>query len=376
MRAIGLLPALTGQIGRPGAGFYFLNHTASIAGIDFGGYMGLELKRGSSSPISAMDLAQRLADPAAFQAFICSSSNPAASAPRQEQLRAALAREDLFTVVVDCFPTDTTDFADVILPAASFLEFDDLTFSYFHLIVGAQSRVRAPMGESLPNQEIFRRLGRAMNFEEQDFRASDEDLLEAALKQMGAGFGFEELRRRGFWPLGDEPIQFWADGKFPTPSGRIEIASSSAEEQGLSRLPQPSVDPMPSNSRLRLLTPSSDLRLNASFGNDAKLRKQAGEASVILNPEDASRLGLASGDRARLANEAGGIELAVRVEEIAPVGVAVSYKGRWPKIEAGRSNVNVVNPGDKADMAESSAVHSIEVEVRPVQTASGRATRR
>jgi anaerobic selenocysteine-containing dehydrogenase len=362
MRTAGIAP----QIGRPGAGFYFLNHTASVAGLDFEKFMGAELMRGSSSPVSVMDLADRLADPAEFRAFICSNSNPVASAPRQKQLRTALAREDLFSVVVDWFPADTTDFADVILPAASFLEFDDLTFSYFHLIVGAQSRVRAPMGESLPNQEIFRRLRRAMGFEEEDFRVSDEALLEEAMNQMGAGFGFEELRRRGFMPIGDEPILFWADGKFPTPSGRIEIASSTAEEQGLPRLPQPDVDPIPSKERLRLLTPSSDLRLNASFGNEAKLMKQAGEASVILHPEDASRFGLENGDRARLANEAGEIELAVRVEPIAPVGVAVAYKGRWAKSEPGRSNVNVVNPGEKADMAESPAVHSIEVEVRAV----------
>jgi anaerobic selenocysteine-containing dehydrogenase len=364
MRAVGLLPALTGQIGRPGTGFYFLNHTAGIAGLDFDAYAGTALRRGPASPISFLDLADRLADPTACRAFLCSSSNPAASAPRQGPLREALSREDLFTVAVDCFPTDTTDFADVILPAASFLEFDDLTFGYFHLIVGVQSRVRAPMGESLPNQEIFRRLGRAMHFEEEDFRSADEDLLEDALRRIGTGFGFEELRRRGFWAVGDEPIQFWADGRFPTPSGRIEIASSTAEEQGLPRLPQPTVDALPRGSRLRLLTPASDHRLNTSFGNDAKSRKRAGEARVILHPEDASRLGLAAGDRARLTNEAGAIDLAVRVEPLAPPGVAVCYKGRWPKTESDRCNVNVVNPGERADMAESSAVHSVEVEIR------------
>jgi anaerobic selenocysteine-containing dehydrogenase len=121
---------------------------------------------------------------------------------------------------------------------------------------------------------------------------------------------------------------------------------------------------MPGGARLRLLTPASDHRLNASFDNDAKLRKRAGEAGVTLHPEDASRLGLADGDRARLTNEAGEIDLAVRVEQIAPLGVAVSYKGRWPKNEPGRANVNAVNPGEKADMADSSAVHSIEVEIR------------
>ncbi len=162
MRAVGLLPALTGNIGKAGAGHCFLNATPSIAGLDWDALEGEGLQTGDPTSVSFMDLAERLADPKEFRAFLCSNSNPAASAPRQAQLRGALSRDDLFSVVIDCFPTDTTDYADIVLPAASFLEFDDLTYSYFNLHIGAQSRVREPMGEALPNQEIFRRLARAI----------------------------------------------------------------------------------------------------------------------------------------------------------------------------------------------------------------------
>ena len=106
-----------------------------------------------------MDFSEQLATER-FKSLLVWNTNPAASAPNQKQLQDALKREDLFTVVIDCFQTDTADYADIILPAASFLEFDDLTYSYFHLIMGAQVKASEPLGESLPNQEIFRRLAK------------------------------------------------------------------------------------------------------------------------------------------------------------------------------------------------------------------------
>ena len=116
------------------------------------------LNPGPPASISHMDLAARLEDAEASRALFCWNNNIVASSPSQDRLKAALAREDLFTVAVDLFPTDTTDYADVVLPAASFLEFDDLVLSYFHYTVSAQVKAAEPVGEALPNQEIFRRL--------------------------------------------------------------------------------------------------------------------------------------------------------------------------------------------------------------------------
>src|SRR5215470_1923320 len=118
--------------------------------------MGAHLRRSPPPGLSQMDLADFLRSEA--RALVCWNINIAATNPQQAMLRQALSREDLFTVVADLFATDTTDYADIVLPAASFLEFDDLIYSYFHLTLGAQVKAAEPPDEALPNQEIFRRL--------------------------------------------------------------------------------------------------------------------------------------------------------------------------------------------------------------------------
>ena len=366
MRACGLLPVMTGNIGKPGAGFYYLNSTPGIAGADYDKLAGTQLLRAKRSSISHMDFAERLEDSERAQALVCWNTNPAASAPQQQRLHRALSRPDLFSVVVDCFPTDTTDFADIVLPAASFLEFDDLTFSYFHLHIGAQTQVREPMGQSLPNQEIFRRLAKAMGYEEPALFEPDHDIIEQLLKEMGCDFDFAHLKHLGWHPISQSPLIFYADRTFDTPSGKIEIASERARARGLPRLPQPWIDSPPQPDRLRLISPASNWRLNDSYANDHRLARRAGQANVILHPADAKRLGIRSGSPVRLENETGWLDLVATVEALAPPGVAVSYKGRWPKHEAGRRNINTLNPGHKADMGESSSVHSIEVGLRPL----------
>ena len=361
MRAIGLLPALTANIGKPGAGFYYLNQTPAIAGLDMDRMAGAQLLRTDPVRVSHMDFAAELSRPDRFKALLCWNTNPLASAPRQAQLRSALGRDDLFTVVIDCFQTDTADYADLILPAASFLEFDDLTFSYFHLHIGVQSKAREPMGESLPNQEIFRRLARAMNYAEPELYETDEALIAQMLNEMGVQDGFEGLRRRGWQPISAEPKILFDNLRFPTPSGRIEIASGQAEQMGLPRVPQPWFDAAPGDGRFRLITPASDLRLNDSYANDARLASRAGPPEVILHPDDAARLGISAGERVRLRNGSGAIELRASIEPLAAPGVLLSYKGRWPKLEATRSNVNVVHDGQKTDMGASTSVHSTQV---------------
>ncbi len=369
MRACGLLPTMTGNVGKPGAGFYYLNITPGIAGMDFDALAGAQLLTGKRSSISHMDLAERLEDAEASQALLCWNTNPAASAPQQQRLHRALSREDLFSVVVDCFPTDTTDFADIVLPAASFLEFDDLTFSYFHLNIGAQSKARQPMGESLPNQDIFRRLAKAMGFEEPALFASDQTLISQLLAEMGCNFDFAALKRKGWHPISETPMIFHADLRFETPSGKIEIASERAAKKGLPRVPQPWTDAPPQNGRLRLLTPASNWRLNDSYANDQQISQRAGHASVTLHPQDAERLGITDGVLVRLENDTGWLELIAKIEPLIPKGVAVTYKGRWPKHESDRRNINSLNPGRAADMGNSTSVHSVEVNIRPLSEA-------
>jgi anaerobic selenocysteine-containing dehydrogenase len=369
MRTCSILPAVTGNIGKPGAGFVYLNFDMAQRGIDGDYLTAPHLARSAVPPVSHMDLAERLEDPARAQALICWNINIAASNPQQERLRQALAREDLMTVVLDLFPTDTTDFADFVLPAASFLEFDDLVASYFHLTLSAQVKAAQPVGEALPNSEIFRRLARAMDFTEPELQESDAEIIATLLKRANIAGDFRSFAARAPMHLPAEPVIQFRELKFPTPSGKIEIASEGAAADGHPRLPQPLVDPRPAAGRLRLLSPSSQWALNDSFSNVAKIAAHTGPATIAIHPADAAGCGLREGDQALVANETGRLVMRVTLTEAVPRGVALSHKGRWPKREAGQRNVNVLNPGRKADMGESTSVHGVEVTVAPLAPA-------
>jgi len=315
--------------------------------------------------VSQMDLAGRLEDRDRSHALVAWNINIAASNPDQARLHRALRREDLFTVVVDLFPTDTVRFADIVLPAASFLEFDDLVVPYFDLTLAAQVKASEPLGESLPNQEIFRRLSAAMGFTEPALQESDTDLIAAVLAGTGLGLDFAELARRGTVAIGGEPVVQFADLVFPTPSGRVEIASDRAEADGFPRTPLPLVDERPAAGRLRLLSPASSWLLNDSFANDAKVARRLGRATVTLHPADAAGLGLTAGTEVLLENDTGAMALELAISDAVPCGVALSHKGRWPGAEPSGANVNALNPGEKADMGESTTVHGVEVRIRP-----------
>jgi len=364
IRACALLPAVTGNLGKPGAGFLYLNGTESRQ-IDEEYLAAPHLGPAAPDPISHMELVGCLEDPARSQALFCWNINIAASNPQQGRLHEALRRDDLLTVAIDLFPTDTTDFADYVLPAASFLEFDDLVASYFHLTLSTQVRAAEPMGEALPNMEIFRRLARAMEYREPELYESDVELIETVLGRSGVGEDFASLAAKGTIPIADEPVLQFADLRFPTPSGRVELASARAEADGLPRVPLPLADPRPASGRLRLLSPASPWLLNDSFANDAKIARRIGPATVALHPDDAAERGLAEGDEAVVANETGRLRLLVTVSDAVPRGVAYSPKGRWPKREPARANVNALNPGESADMGESTSVHGVEVTVAP-----------
>jgi anaerobic selenocysteine-containing dehydrogenase len=281
-------------------------------------------------------------------------------------MRRGLERDDLFTVVIDCFQTDTADYADIVLPAASFLEFDDIASSYFHFTYGPVVKCREPMGESLPNQEIFRRLSRAMGFEENHLYEDDRSVIDKTLKYSGLGIGWDELKAKGWTALGDEPLVLWSEGKFPTPSGKIEIASERAEADGHPRVPQPTSDPRPGEGRFRLLSPADKWLMNSSYGNDPRIGELMGPPQVVMHPDDANRLGIAKGDRVTLTNDAGAVAFTAYVADMIPPGVLLTHKSRWPKTRGDGVNVNLLHIPQKTDMGESTSVHATEVEVQKV----------
>ena len=167
------LPAATGNVGKYGAGFLYLNGW-DTRGVDAGYLTAAHLKPASAQSISHMDLASRLEAPET-KAIVTWNNNIAASSPEQRRLRRALEREDLLQVTLDLFQTDTANYADYVLPAASFLEFDDVVMSYFNASISAQVKAVPPLGEALPNQEIFRRLATAMGLTDPELFETDAE---------------------------------------------------------------------------------------------------------------------------------------------------------------------------------------------------------
>ncbi len=362
MRACSLLPAVTGNIGKAGAGFLYLNGLGNRH-VDDAYLLGHHLAKQKPEAISHMDLVDCLGDSHKSQALFCWNINNAASNPDQARLKQALGREDLFTVVVDVFPTDTTDYADIVLPAASFLESNDLFASYFDHSLSAQVKVTEPMGDSLPNSEIFRKLAKAMNFTDPELYETDIEVIDHVLSHSGVGETFASLSTKGTVPFSSEPaIQFKAL-KFPTSDGLIHLASSKAEADGHTRIPEAYAEPKPAGKKLRLLSPASGWLLNDSFGNDAKIETQLGAANVVMHPLEAKTRGLSDRQTVVLSNDTGKLTLQLKLNADVPMGVALSHKGRWPKRQADHANVNILNPGVKSDMGDSTAVHSVEVEV-------------
>jgi anaerobic selenocysteine-containing dehydrogenase len=362
MRACALLPAVTGNLCKPGAGFLYLNGSLQQRRMDEEYLAGAHLSAAGAAPgISHMDFAAAMDDPVRSRALFVWNMNPLASCPQQARLRRALRREDLLTIVLDLFATDTTSMADYVLPAASFLEFDDLIASYFQLTLSAQVKAMEPLGSALPNQEIFRRLARAMQYSEPELQEGDAAILANLMARSGLGMSFASLAQRGSIWIPDEPAMQFADGVFATPSGRIEIASARAAADGHPRLPQPWSDVRPTAGHLRLLSPAHAWLLNTSFGNVRKIDHRIGAATIALHPADAAERRLAQGASALVHNSSGSLRLQVVISDQVPRGVGLTHKGRWLGTDAASANVNVLNPGAKSDMGESTAVHSVEV---------------
>ena len=362
MRAVGLLPAATGNVGKYGAGFLYLNGW-DTRGVDADYLTAARLKPASARTISHMDLAKRIESPET-KAIITWNNNIAVSSPEQRRLRRALEREDLLQVTLDLFQTDTANYADYVLPAASFLEFDDVVMSYFNASISAQVKAVPPLGEALPNQEIFRRLAAAMGLTDPELFETDADMIATLLDQAKPGLTFETLAKVGTIEFPAEPTVQFEHHDYRTPSGKIELAGSTFVDAGLPRAPFASAEARPAGGELRLLSPASKWLMNSSFGNDPKVLKQLGEDQAFVHPDEARSRGLADGARVRIGNRTGAITLRLAVSADVPRGVILAHKSRWTA-NGVEGNVNALNPGKKADLAESCAVHSIDVSVVP-----------
>jgi anaerobic selenocysteine-containing dehydrogenase len=303
------------------------------------------------------------------KALVIYGANPMSSNPDQRRVREGLEREDLFTVVMEQFPTDTVDYADIVLPATMQTEHLDVNDGYGHMYVHLNRPAVEPAGEALSTTETFRRIARAMGLTEPSLYEDDESLARTLL-----GENYDRLVEHGSMRL-DYPTPFvpFTDG-FPTPSGKLEFFSATAAEDGHDPLPGYVAPAQTGDAPLALIAPASHWFLNSMFANKPDLMKKAGGPRIEIHPQDAERRGLSTGDRATVFNARGSFEADVEVSERVRPGVIASTKGYWLKHVRGGANVNATVEERDADMAGGAIFHDNRVEVaHAVQQSRGQA---
>jgi anaerobic selenocysteine-containing dehydrogenase len=284
------------------------------------------------------------------------------SNPDQRRVREGLMREDLFTVVMEQFATDTVDYADIVLPATMQTEHLDVNDGYGHMYVHLNRPAVEPAGEALSTTETFRRLARAMQLTEPSLYEDDESLARTLLGDAD----YERLYEQGSMRL-DYPTPFvpFTEG-FPTPSGKLEFFSATAREDGHDPLPGYVPPAQTGDAPLALIAPASHWFLNSMFANKPDLMKKAGGPRIEIHPDDAASRGLQTGDRARVHNARGGFEADVEISERVRPGVIASTKGHWLKHVRGGANVNATVEERDADMGGGAIFHDNRVEVSSV----------
>jgi anaerobic selenocysteine-containing dehydrogenase len=304
------------------------------------------------------------------RAVVVYNNNPVAVCPESEKVIAGFSRDDLFTVVIDHFQTDTADYADFVLPATTQLEHVDVHKAYGHLYALANNAAIAPLGEALPNSEIFRRLAARMGFAEPCFRDSDEDICRTALN---GHFDWQRLKARG-WQRLDLPERFapFARGGFPTPSGKCEFHSEWLEKQGIDPLPFYNPPAEVADARLAeryplaFLSPPARHFLNSTFANLARFREFEREPHLDMHPHDAAARGIRDGDRVRVFNGRGSYTLTARVNGKPRPGVVVAPSVWWKKHSPDGRNANNLTSQRTADLGGGATFYDCRVQVERV----------
>jgi molybdopterin guanine dinucleotide-containing S/N-oxide reductase-like protein len=404
MRAVTMLPCLIGSWKEVGGGLQM-----SLSGSFQLNKAALEMpelmQKALGRPARTVNMVQlgtalnSLDDPPVKALFVY-NSNPAAVCPNHNEVIRGLMGPDLFTVVHEQFFTDTTEYADIVLPATTFFEHKDLQAAYGHYYLQVSDQAMEPVGECRSNVELFRALAERMGFEDQCFEETVDSMIERALDSpnpMLKGITRERLEdehwiRLKFEPTGQSgaagastgevpartgarastlPFLPFAQGNFATPSGKAEFYSSALEELGL----DPVVDfTPPEESRhgsraagypLELLARKADNLLNSTFANVESVRQMEPWIGMLeMHPGDASARGIRDGDRVRAFNARGEIVLQARVDGSVSAGV-VAARLDWARFGTGARNINVLTSEKLADMGNAATFYSVCVEVEP-----------
>ena len=365
IRAVFALPALAGKFGVPGgglvmgAGHAFPKTPARLTRPDFA--------PPDTRTLDILDVGRHLSEDdiePPIRGVFMYNHNPVIVHPEQNRLRRGLEREEVFIVGCDVAMTDSMDLCDVVLPACTHFEHDDIFVSYGHHYLQRAEPVMAPVGEALPNTEIFRRLAARFGFDDPAFRATDLDLIDDALDA-------DDPRMNGTRPrdlapgtallmeFGGEEAVLFKNITPKTPSGRVELDSSYLADKYDEAVP--SFTALESDYPLTLVTPSSDTRITSTFGG---LRSSDGTPPLEMHPDDAAARSLTDGEWVRVWNELGEVHLPLSVSTAVRPGSVYSYKGAWFRTSDNQQTVSALAPATKADLG-GACYNDTRVDVAP-----------
>jgi anaerobic selenocysteine-containing dehydrogenase len=374
LRTVALLPGVSGHYAAKGGGALLL--TAASCDLNYAAV------RKPSGPATAravnhLRLGEELLnmkDPP-IRAIYISANNPAVTCPEVHKVRKGLSREDLFTVVHDPFMTDTARYADIVLPAASYLETDDLYRAYGAYWMQWGRQAARPQGEARSNFDVAQALAKRMGLTDRIFTLAPQDAARELFKGATGPAAAADPQKL----FAGEPIHIAhdRDGQpFKTPSGKLEFHSEHLAKQGVSPMPDWNEDPLElaeaAKWPLRLLTAPGYFQAHTAFSGVGFLRGREGKPFCILHPEDAAKRGLEDGDAVRLFNDRGEIGLVLRVADEIQSGV-VLVPGQRPTGEAVSGTINMLCSDRYTDMGEGATYQSTWLDVGPWQKAQAAA---
>ncbi|MGA8199453.1 MAG: molybdopterin-dependent oxidoreductase [Candidatus Sulfotelmatobacter sp.] len=388
-RAISMLPCITGSLKEVGGGIHL--STSGAFDLNKTALRRPDLKpRDSKAPrvVNMVELGKALntlSDPP-LKALLVYGSNPAAVCPNHNEVVRGLKRPDLFTVVHEQFFTDTTDYADIVLPATTFFEHKDLQAAYGHYYLQMSDQAIAPLGECRSNVDLFRSLAVRMGFTEECFSESTDEMIDGALASSNPwlqGITRERLQREGHIrlnfattesapnpPRANEASPFlpFAQGNFRTASGKAELYSEAMKALGLNPVAE-FIPPAESRNGtgiakypLELLARKADNFLNSTFSNLPSIQQMEDTDLLEINSADARARDIVDGSTVRVYNHRGEIFLKARVDGAVQPGV-VSARLNWAKLSPGFRNINVLTSEKLSDLGNSATFYSVLVEV-------------
>ncbi len=386
VRTLACLPALTGQYGLPGGGLMYSTSDWLKWDTD-----AVKHELEASCPPAPRTLnMNRLgailtgeADPPIYSLYVY-NANPVASTPNAGKIVQGLQRDDLFTVVHDLFETDTARYADILLPATSQLEHVDLHKPYGHLSLHYNMPAIAPQGEARSNWDVMRTLAASMGFDEPWLQEDANEVIRGVLTATArtnpllGEITLERLQAEGSIPLSipDKQRIPFADGIFPTPSGKVEFYSAQAAAKGYDPVPnwQPEVESKvvgatqaATDMRLPLLCPAAHHFVSSTFGNQKYLRAKEGAPILRIHPQDAAPRGIAHGQLVRVSNERGECLLVADVTEDVRPSVLATTTVWWPRFSSDQRNINWTTSDELADFNGGSTFYTNLVLAEPIE---------